>query len=154
MSAPSPGRSGPPAFAVAAFWAFVLGGAAFGVMFVANWRALAMRVSDRPGPPTGVVTVGAGPMSVRVPVAINPGPISIPVRPPEISTSLASAVKTVLPDWTGTDRVNILVLGIDKRDDEPIAGTRSDTMMVLSIDPVSKSAALVSLPRDMWVTVP
>src|SRR5229473_1650623 len=154
MSVPSLGRSSPPVFAVAAFWAFVLGGAAFGVMFIANWRALASRTSDRPGVVSGVVTVGAGPMSVTVPVAINSGPINIPVKPPEISTSLASAVKTVLPDWTGTDRINILVLGIDKRDDEPIAGTRSDTMMVLSIDPVSKSAALVSLPRDMWVTIP
>ena len=93
-------------------------------------------------------------LSVIVPVAINPGPISIPVKPADVSTSLASVVKTVLPDWTGTDRINILVLGIDKRDDEPIAGTRSDTMMVLSIDPVSKSAALVSLPRDMWVNIP
>ena len=61
MSVPSPGRSGPPVFAVAAFWAFVLGGAAFGVMFVANWRALAERASERPGTPSGVVTVGAGP---------------------------------------------------------------------------------------------
>ena len=154
MSVPSLGRSSPPVFAVAAFWAFVLGGAAFGVMFIANWRALAARVSDRPGVPIGVVTVGAGPMSVTVPVAINSSPINIPVKPAEISTSLASAVKTVLPDWTGTDRINILVLGIDKRDDEPIAGTRSDTMILVSIDPVSKSAALVSLPRDMWVNIP
>src|SRR5205814_9932637 len=27
-------------------------------------------------------------------------------------------------------------------------------MIVVSIDPVSKSAALVSLPRDMWVNIP
>jgi LCP family protein required for cell wall assembly len=154
MSAPSAGRSGPPVFAVAAFWAFVLGGVAFGVMFVANWRALSTRPSNRPGAPTGVVTVGAGPMSVTVPVGINAGPIGLPAKPPEISTSLASVVKTVLPDWTGADRVNILLLGIDKRDDEPITGTRSDTMMVVSIDPVSKSAAMVSLPRDMWVNIP
>jgi LCP family protein required for cell wall assembly len=63
-------------------------------------------------------------------------------------------VRNVLPDWQGTDRINILLLGIDKRDDEPIEGTRSDTMMLASIDPVSKSAALVSLPRDMWVNIP
>ncbi len=158
MSAPSPGRSGPPVFAVAAFWAFVLGGVVFGVMFVGNWRALASQNTDRPGAPTGVVTVGAGPMSVSVsvsmPGAINPGPLNIPAKPPEISASIASVVKTVLPDWTGTDRVNILVLGIDKRDDEPIAGTRSDTIIVVSIDPVSKSAAMVSLPRDLWVNIP
>ena len=54
----------------------------------------------------------------------------------------------------GTERINILLLGIDKRDDEPIDGTRSDTMILASIDPVAKSAALVSLPRDMWVNIP
>ena len=86
MSVPGPGRSGPPVFAVAAFWAFVLGGAVFGVMFVANWRALAAHLNDRPGPPSRVVTVGAGPMSVTVPGVRNPGPISIPVKPPETST--------------------------------------------------------------------
>src|SRR5438552_6461135 len=93
-------------------------------------------------------------MSVSVPMGISSGAISRQSKPPEISTSLVSVVTNVLPDWTGTDRVNILVLGIDKRDDEPIAGTRSDTMIVVSIDPVSKSAAMVSLPRDMWVTIP
>ena len=50
--------------------------------------------------------------------------------------------------------MNIVLLGIDKRDDEPISGTRSDTIMLVSIDPVSKSAALVSLPRDLWVSIP
>lgn len=154
MSAPDPGRAGPPVFAVAAFWAFVLGGVAFGMMFIANWRALAERAGDRPGAPTGVVTVGAGPMSVSVPVGINPGPIGLPSRPAEISSNLASVVKTVLPDWTGTERINILLLGIDKRDDEPIAGTRSDTIILASIDPLTKSAAMVSLPRDMWVNIP
>src|ERR1700716_157865 len=154
MSAPAPGRSGPPLFAVAAFWAFVLGGVVFGVMFIANWRALAARTSDRPGVATGVMTVGAGSMSVTVPVVINPGPLNVPVKPPEISTSIASVVKTVLPDWTGTERVNILLLGIDKRDDEPIAGTRSDTIMVASIDPETRAASLISIPRDLWVSIP
>src|SRR5581483_631871 len=96
-----------------------------------------------------------GPVSMNVPVAISaPSVAAAPPIKEQVATTLVSAVKTVLPDWQGTDRVNILLLGIDKRDDEPIEGTRSDTMMLASIDPVSKSAALVSLPRDMWVTIP
>lgn len=148
----------PPLFAVAAFWAFVLGGIAFGGLFVANWRA----IGDRPRPPRNVV-VNAGPVSVSVPVTVSPP--SVQISPPlavapstapasPLSGGLVDVVKTVLPDWSGTDRVNILLLGIDKRDDEPVEGTRSDTMMLASIDPVGKSAALVSLPRDMWVTIP
>src|SRR5437879_6589690 len=111
MSEPGPGRSHPPLFAVAAFWAFVLGGAFFGVVFAANWHALGARPSVRPNGAPSIVTVGAGPVSVTVPVGIKPGPVvlppplvSIPVRPAEITTNIASAVvKTVLPDWQGTD---------------------------------------------------
>ena len=161
VSVPGVARSGPPLFAVVAFWAFVLGGLAFGGVFVSNWRALGARTADRAtSTAPNVVTVAAGPVSVTVPVsvpmAIKPSTQAIaPPKPAEIVTSgIASVVKTVLPDWQGTDRINILLLGIDKRDDEPVAGTRSDTMMLVSIDPVTKSAALVSLPRDMWVTIP
>jgi polyisoprenyl-teichoic acid--peptidoglycan teichoic acid transferase len=155
MSASAAGRSGPPLFAVAVFWVFVLGGLAFGGIFLANWGMIEARAAERPpGAPPSVVTVGAGPVSVRVPVSIPSGPISAPPKPAEITTGIAAVVKTVLPDWQGTDRINILLLGIDKRDDEPVVGTRSDTMILASIDPVTKSAALVSLPRDMWVPIP
>jgi LCP family protein required for cell wall assembly len=59
----------------------------------------------------------------------------------------------ILTPWSGTDRVNILLLGIDQRcgEDGP---TRTDTMMVLTMDPVGLSAAALSLPRDLWVEVP
>jgi LCP family protein required for cell wall assembly len=59
----------------------------------------------------------------------------------------------ILTPWSGTDRVNILLLGIDQRCDED-GPTRTDTMMVLTMDPVALSAAALSLPRDLWVEVP
>jgi LCP family protein required for cell wall assembly len=130
---------------------------AFGLIFIANWRALnALNADRRPGASPPVVTLAAGPVSVTVPVSANPvAAAPAPSQPKaQIASNIVSVVKNVLPDWQGTDPVNILLLGIDKRDNEPIAGTRSDTMMLASIDPVSKSAALVSLPRDMWVRIP
>ncbi|MDQ6672720.1 MAG: LCP family protein [Chloroflexota bacterium] len=155
MSGPAPGRVHPPVFAVAAFWAFVLGGLAFGVVFAGNWRALGARTGGRMAGTPNVVTVGAGPVNVNVPVSVsNPAPASSPANPPQMASGIAAVVQNVLPDWQGSERINILLLGIDKRDDEPIAGTRSDTMILASIDPVTKSAALVSLPRDMWVNIP
>jgi LCP family protein required for cell wall assembly len=171
MSTPAPGQSGPPFFAVVAFWAFCLGGLVFGLVFVDNWHALGARTVQQPtGTVPNAVTVGAGPMSVTVPVtipAIPAVPISAPATPraqptatpvkvaqPGSLNPLVSVVKSVLPDWQGTDRVNILLLGIDKRDDEPIAGTRSDTIMLASIDPKTMSIALISIPRDLWVNIP
>jgi LCP family protein required for cell wall assembly len=59
-----------------------------------------------------------------------------------------------LPTWKGTERVNILLLGLDQRPDERGQPTRSDTMIVVSIDPSTKSGGMLSLPRDLWVPIP
>jgi LCP family protein required for cell wall assembly len=65
----------------------------------------------------------------------------------------APDVLETIPDWTGMERVNILLLGVDLRCEEE-GPTHSDTIIVATIDPVSKSAALLSLPRDLWVEIP
>ena len=57
------------------------------------------------------------------------------------------------PHWNGKERVNILVLGIDQRPGES-GPWRTDTMIVISVDPESKSAGLLSIPRDLWVELP
>lgn len=59
----------------------------------------------------------------------------------------------ILQPWSGTERVNILLLGIDLRCGEE-GPTHTDSMMVVTIDPVGKSIAALSLPRDMWVEIP
>jgi polyisoprenyl-teichoic acid--peptidoglycan teichoic acid transferase len=51
--------------------------------------------------------------------------------------------------------VTILLLGLDYRDWE--AGSeysRSDTMILLTLDPLSQTAGILSIPRDMWVAIP
>ncbi len=57
------------------------------------------------------------------------------------------------PRWNGKERVNILVLGVDQRPGES-GPWRTDTMMVVSVDPESKSAGMLSIPRDLWVEIP
>jgi LCP family protein required for cell wall assembly len=57
-----------------------------------------------------------------------------------------------LPRWKGTDRLNILVMGIDQREHEE-GPWRTDTMLVLTIDPVTLSAGVLSIPRDLWVPI-
>ena len=65
----------------------------------------------------------------------------------------APDVLGAIPEWTGVERINILLLGVDLRCEEE-GPTHSDTIIVATIDPVSKSAALLSLPRDLWVEIP
>lgn len=59
-----------------------------------------------------------------------------------------------LPEWKGDERLNVLLLGLDQREDERGAPTRSDTMIIATIDPLAKSATLLHIPRDLWVVVP
>ena len=58
-----------------------------------------------------------------------------------------------LPDWQKKERVNILLLGIDEREDQ-YGPWRTDTMIVLTIDPENNTAGILSIPRDLWVTIP
>lgn len=57
------------------------------------------------------------------------------------------------PEWTGTERVNILLMGGDGRGLEKNQVARSDSMLVVSIDPVTKKAHLFSVLRDTFVDV-
>ncbi|NIS82882.1 MAG: hypothetical protein GTO14_22385 [Anaerolineales bacterium] len=57
--------------------------------------------------------------------------------------------------WDGKARVTILVMGVDYRDWLEDAGApRSDTMMLVTIDPITLQAGLLSIPRDLWVEIP
>lgn len=59
-----------------------------------------------------------------------------------------------LSAWRGTDRINVLVLGIDQRPKEDPSVARSDTMILLTLDPVAKTAGMLSIPRDLYVPLP
>jgi LCP family protein required for cell wall assembly len=63
------------------------------------------------------------------------------------------ATEFVLPDWQGKERVNILLLGIDERQSEE-GPWRTDTMILVTVDPATQSAAMLSIPRDLWVPIP
>ena len=82
---------------------------------------------------------------------LQPAPLAT-VTGPITDTSV---VRFELPKpWNGKERINVLLLGIDQRAGDGEKGHRTDTMMVLSLDPVSLSAAILSVPRDLWVPIP
>lgn len=77
-----------------------------------------------------------------------------PVRSEEESESPVSVLSgDLIKPWSGRERITILLLGIDQRCDEE-GPAHTDSMMLLTIDPVGLSASLVSLPRDLWVNIP
>lgn len=75
-------------------------------------------------------------------------PVPVAAGPPDAP----EATPLPLPDWDKKERINILLLGLDKREDDEYG--RTDTMIVASIDPVTKTVGVMSLPRDLRVTIP
>ena len=75
---------------------------------------------------------------------------SEPGQPPA-----AVAVQETGPAWNGVDRVNVLLMGLDYRDwSEGDGPPRTDSMMLVTLDPITKAAGMLSIPRDLWVEIP
>lgn len=94
-----------------------------------------------------------------VPPPTCPGlaaPVTDPQGTPIVATPTLSAPQVELPPpWDGASRVTVLLIGLDYRDWEAGSGApRSDTMILLTVDPLSRTAGILSVPRDMWVSIP
>jgi len=92
--------------------------------------------------------------------ALNIPGLSLTEQPfannPEININLpmqSTSGPTPIP-WDGANRVTILVMGLDYRDWEGEGPSRTDTMMLVTMDPVARTAGMLSIPRDLWVNIP
>lgn len=56
--------------------------------------------------------------------------------------------------WDGESRFTMIWVGLDRRLGQTGINYRTDTMILVSIDPVSNSIGLLSLPRDLYVVIP
>jgi LCP family protein required for cell wall assembly len=85
----------------------------------------------------------ATPAPTRTPVKVVPTP-SIAILP---SPSAVSNTPTPTSPWPGVDRLNILLLGGDAGPGR--SGLRTDTMMVVSIQPSTGRTAIFGIPRNL-----
>jgi LCP family protein required for cell wall assembly len=79
---------------------------------------------------------------------------------PTLSTTYSAPQLTPTPDlrlaeyaWQDPRRFNVLLLGIDQRRGEQ-GPFRTDTIIVVSIDPLRGTAGMLSIPRDLFVPIP
>jgi polyisoprenyl-teichoic acid--peptidoglycan teichoic acid transferase len=107
---------------------------------VACWRLTAFPGIPLPTCPSGVDVV-TNPEGTPINFSLTPT-LSIPqVELP--------------PPWDGASRVTVLLIGLDYRDwEEGLGAPRSDTMMLLTLDPLTMTAGVLSVPRDLWVNIP
>ena len=95
--------------------------------------------------PTATASESAGP-----PLMDQEGPVPIATLPPGQPTP------TPLPTDEPSEadgRTTILVMGIDRRPGQAFV-SRTDSMMVISINPEDDSVSILSIPRDLYVVLP
>jgi LCP family protein required for cell wall assembly len=103
-------------------------------------------------------------------VAINTA--TTPPRAVGQQPAVTAAPGETLPGDTGSPEtfpvadptaMNFLVTGTDNSNDKscielqdkgPRSGERSDTIMIIRLDPATKRIAVLSFPRDLWVKIP
>ena len=123
-----------------------------------------------------IIVAAAGPV-VPTKVAIATPNIVLPTLPPLTDTPLPPPSPTPLPSPTLTptpteappatpeppptpvplidipsDAVNIVLLGTDTR--QGLTSWRTDTIILVAVNPPQKTASLLSIPRDLWVYTP
>jgi len=118
--------------AIGALLAFLAGRAVFNL--VKGWSLTAL-----PGAPVDTSPVGGvqGSTGIDLNIASSEGPEALA--------------------WDGKSRVNILLLGLDASDQRELTepGPRmSDTMILVTIDPLSQTISALSIRRDLWVNIP
>jgi LCP family protein required for cell wall assembly len=113
---------------------------AFGHVALARYDVIAINTADCIFDPNQDCTSAASP---------GPSDDTTESPTPDVSISLppegSALPNETAPPWNGKDRLNILLIGADEQE----GGHNTDTLIVVSIDPVSKQVAMFSLPRDM-----
>jgi LCP family protein required for cell wall assembly len=73
---------------------------------------------------------------------------------PRVLEALSAVVLKPQPGlvpWNGHDRITVVAMGLTQRTTEP---ARTDTLLVLDIDPAHHRVNELSVPRDLWVDIP
>jgi LCP family protein required for cell wall assembly len=127
-----------------AYWIFVTA-AMLAAFFIVRKLTLCWTLTALPGIPPEECSLQYHPSS------------DLPTLPdPAVSAETAgeiSAPELELPKWDGASRINIVFFGL-RGGEEDGCSTCTDTIMVLTVDPVTKTAGMLSIPRDMWVNIP
>src|SRR5688572_1094938 len=131
------------------FWGLALVMAAGLFTFVRDFTAC-WRLTSLPGTAPANCT--------NRPITSSEGPAFVPVQGTAVPTSMPEETapeEIAYPTWDGASRINILFVGL--RGGDPLEGDCpfcTDTLILLTVDPLKKTAGMLSIPRDMWVNIP
>jgi len=88
--------------------------------------------------------------------AFDPTPVSVAGKGLAATPSgNTNPVGSLIPQkWGGVERVTVLLMGIDRRQGENEKGYLTDSMILVTVDPVAQTGGMLSIPRDLWVEIP
>lgn len=128
------------------FWSLTLALAA-GVFFTVRRLVACWQLTSLPGIPPADCA-GSQPSTTNPDIQGE----AVSNLPP---TPEAGAPEMEVPRWDGGSRINIVFFGLRGGD---ISGEDcpacTDTIILVTIDPVTKTAGMLSIPRDLWVNIP
>jgi polyisoprenyl-teichoic acid--peptidoglycan teichoic acid transferase len=93
--------------------------------------------------------LASGSLSRQAPSAVSSDTTDVSGDEGRLSENDAAAVR----QNSAVPPINVLLLGTDGRPDEGDI-PRTDTMILLTLDPQNQTAGMLSLPRDLWVPIP
>ena len=131
------------------FWGIAVA-LAFGLYSFVRSFTICWRLTSLPGIPPADCT-GPSVHALETPVFADRR-----VKPTATSTpEFFHSEDITYPTWDGASRINILFVGL--RGGDPLTESCpfcTDTLILLTVDPKSKTAGMLSIPRDMWVNIP
>ena len=131
------------------FWGMALI-AAFGLFQFSRDFTVCWRLTSVPGIPSASCAGEAvNPLETPVIGKESELPASTSTPEPELAEEIE------YPAWDGGSRINILFVGL--RGGDPVTEACpfcTDTLILLTVDPLTKTAGMLSIPRDMWVNIP
>lgn len=130
------------------FWGLVLLIAA-GLYLLVRDVTICWRLTSLPGIPPEKCAVVSTNNLPETPVVIDYLNAVSPTPEPVLSQDVG------YPTWDGASRINILFVGLRGGEPtEPDCPFCTDTLILLTVDPLTKTAGMLSIPRDMWVNIP
>ncbi|MBC7251253.1 MAG: LCP family protein, partial [Anaerolineae bacterium] len=87
---------------------------------------------------------------LRIPVFSN---LQLPGVGSSSEAQSESPDSDIFYNWESKEPIHIVLLGLDQRPEES-GPSRTDTIIVVRVDPATNSASMLSIPRDLWVPIP
>lgn len=109
------------------------------------------------GPHLGLVAAAGMARPLLAQILVPQGrPTNIAAAPAVAASTAAAEAEATRAIWDGTSRLNVLLLGTDRRPQEAAERPwgNSDTIVLVSVGPGLRSATMISVPRDLYLDIP